>query len=96
MFRIDFNSTVKAKLENTLPHLLNSIYVYDWDRMGELEIEHHNERDRSWVVKPDPDSVASIALRKTDLKNFMINNEGNLYNNLFFKVTEFDFTKFPF
>ena len=81
---------MKASLQNTLPELLESIYLYDWDRMGELEIEGHDDQDRSWVVKPDPDSVASVALRKTDLKNFMINNEGNLYNNLFFKVTEFD------
>ena len=93
VLRIDFNSTVKSKLENTLPQLLNSIYDYDWDRQDELEFGD-NERDRSWAVKPDPESVASIALRKTDLKNFMINNEGNLYNNLFFKVKEFDFMEF--
>ena len=31
-------------------------------------------------------NVASIALRKTDLWNFALFHEGNLHNNLFFKV----------
>ena len=33
-----------------------------------------------------PNSLANIALRKTDMTNFALNNEGNHYNNLFYKV----------
>ena len=40
----------------------------------------------AWMVDFSPSSVANIALRKTDLINFAAANEGNLYNNLFFKV----------
>ena len=32
------------------------------------------------------DSVVNLALRKTDVLNFAAFNEGNLYNNLFYKV----------
>ena len=38
------------------------------------------------MVDFSPNSVANIALRKTDVINFAAANEGNLYNNLFFKV----------
>lgn len=44
-------------------------------------------RDFRWITDFDNlDSVANIALRKTDLINFATFNEGDLYNNLFFKV----------
>ena len=33
-------------------------------------------------------NVANIALRKTDLWNFALFHEGNLHNNLFFKVRD--------
>ena len=85
MFRIDFNDTVKSQLSKTMPHLFKSIHEVDRERYEELETW---PEDMSWVVKSAPDdSLANLALRKTDLRNFMINNEGNLYNNLFFKVT---------
>lgn len=40
-----------------------------------------------WVIEyDDVDSIANLALRKSDILNFAIFNEGNLYNNLFFKI----------
>ena len=43
--------------------------------------------DFGWVKEyNDVDSIANLALRKTDLLNYAIFNEGNLYNNLFYKV----------
>ena len=51
-----------------------------------------SEKDESlydnygWMVDFSPSSVANMALRKTDRINFAAANEGNLYNNLFFKV----------
>lgn len=35
------------------------------------------------------DSVANMALRKTDLRSFAFFREGNLLNNLFYKVLLF-------
>ena len=46
-----------------------------------------NNRDFEWITDFDNlDSVANVALRKTDLINFATFNEGDLHNNLFFKV----------
>ena len=60
------------------------LYEVPKSRKEDLEtvVEHMR-----WVVDISPDSVANLALRKLDLDNFIHNNEGNLYNNLFFKVT---------
>ena len=84
MFRIEFDDTVTNQLENTMHHLLKSVYEVPKERMEELGDEYGEMR---WVVDFTPESVANLALRKTDLDNFIYNNEGNLYNNLFYKVT---------
>ena len=42
--------------------------------------------DNGWIMDFTPNSLANIALRKTDMTNFALNNEGNHYNNLFYKV----------
>ena len=43
----------------------------------------------AWMVDFSLDSVANVNLRKTDVKNFATYNEGDLYNNLFYKVCMF-------
>ena len=43
-------------------------------------------RELGWVLDFSLDSVVNVNLRKTDLENFAVFNEGNLYNNLFYKV----------
>ena len=59
--------------------------LYEVPKMRKDELEN-DPSHMKWVVDSTPDSVANLALRKVDLDNFMFNNEGNLYNNLFFKV----------
>ena len=39
-----------------------------------------------WVVDFSPDNVANTALRKEELLDFALFNEGNVYNKLFYKV----------
>ena len=83
-FRIEFDDTVRNQLNKTLPHLLKSIHEVEQGRLEELETR---PGDMYWVVESDiSESLAYLALRKTDLPNFLLNNEGNLYNNLFYKV----------
>ena len=43
-------------------------------------------KDLGWIVDFSLDSVVNLNLRKTDKENFAVFNEGNLYNNLFYKV----------
>ena len=43
-------------------------------------------KDLGWIVDFSLDSVVNLNLRKTDKANFAVFNEGNLYNNLFYKV----------
>ena len=50
-----------------------------WD----IEWDH---RGLGWMVDFGPDSVLSLRLRKSDMLNFALNNEGNLYNNLINKA----------
>ena len=45
-----------------------------------------DSRDLGWIVDFSLDSVVNLNLRKTDKENFAVFNEGNLYNNLFYKV----------
>ena len=45
-----------------------------------------SSKDFGWVMDFSPKSIANIALRKTDMASFAVDNEGNLFNNLFYKV----------
>ena len=69
---------MKSKLSQTLKDMRSKLFESQRDPFlyGEY----------GWMVDFSPDSVANIALRKTDVINFAAANEGNLYNNLFFKV----------
>ena len=40
----------------------------------------------NWMVDFEPDSVLNMKLRKKDVTNYALNNEGNIYNNLINKV----------
>ena len=45
------------------------------------------DMELGWITDfENVNSVANVALRKTDLQNFANSNEGDLFNNLFFKV----------
>ena len=41
-----------------------------------------------WVVDFSPDNVINTALRKEELMDFALFNEGNVYNKLFYKVRQ--------
>ena len=45
-----------------------------------------DSRGLGWILDFSLDSVVNLNLRKTDKENFAVFNEGNLYNNLFYKV----------
>ena len=79
--RIEFDSKVKNSLKQTLADMRIKLYESQKDE------ELYN--DFGWMVDFSPSSVANMALRKTDPINFAAANEGNLYNNLFFKVRLF-------
>ena len=58
-------------------------------KLFESQRDEWEYNDFGWMVDFSPSSVANMALRKTDPLNFAAANEGNLYNNLFFKVSLF-------
>ena len=39
-----------------------------------------------WMLDFSPDSIINTALRKENLMEFAMFNEGNVYNKIFFKV----------
>ena len=47
----------------------------------------NDEGNIDWIVDFSVDSVVNMGLRKGDLKNFAALHEGNLYNNLFFRLS---------
>ena len=75
---MDFDGKVKSKLSLTLEDMRSKLF--------ESQKDPFLYGQYAWMVDFSPNSVANIALRKTDLINFAAANEGNLYNNLFFKV----------
>ena len=77
--RIEFDQSVKSKLRLTLEDMRKKLF--------ESQRDDGMYNDNRWMVDFSPSSVANMALRKTDVINFAAANEGNLYNNLFFKVS---------
>ena len=70
---------MKSKLSLTLEDMRSKLF--------ESRKDPYLYGDYAWMVDFSPSSVANMALRKTDVINFAAANEGNLYNNLFFKVS---------
>ena len=57
--------------------------------MADDREDTESSAELAWMVDFSLDSVANVNLRKTDVKNFATYNEGDLYNNLFYKVCTF-------
>ena len=76
--RIEFDQSVKSKLRLTLEDMRKKLF--------ESQRDDGMYNDNRWMVDFSPSSVVNMALRRTDTINFAAANEGNLYNNLFFKV----------
>ena len=68
---MEWDESVRGKLSLTLQDMRDKLWQFE---------------DYGWMVDFTTSSVANMALRKTDTVNFAAANEGNLYNNLFFKV----------
>ena len=85
---IDFDEKVKAKLPNTLKDMKEKL----WSVPEKRDLD--NYKNRQWITdfggddggERLADSVANLALRKTDFLNFALFREGNMLNNLFYKV----------
>ena len=71
-----------SKLPQTLADMKKGLYQIPRSRK---DVPTSN-LDYGWIMDFTPNSIANIALRKTDMTNFALNNEGNHYNNLFYKV----------
>ena len=50
------------------------------------DIERFRLDNYGWMVDFEPDGIINIQLRKTDITNFALNNEGNIYNNIINQV----------
>ena len=82
-FRIDFDDDVKAMLPETMLDMKRALFEVPYWRD---EVADYS--DLGWTSDFAVDSVTNMRLRKSDLLNFAVFNEGNLYNSLFFKVDE--------
>ena len=78
--RIEFDDDIQSKLTKTIEDMKKNLWKVPESR---TDIE---EKDSVWMVERDNNSPGSVALRKTDLRNFAMNFEGNLPNNMFYKV----------
>ena len=45
----------------------------------------------AWMMDDSVDSFVNLELRKTDMEGYIFGQEGNLWNNLIFKVVPFNF-----
>ena len=81
-----FDENIKSKL----PEMINNLKT----KLFDVPIGRQNQNDEAydqiyfgWVVDFSPDNVINTALRKEELKDFALFNEGNVYNKLFYKVS---------
>ena len=82
--RIEFDEEVQGKLNNTMNHMKERLL-----RKSQRTWRHIDEDlygGLNWMVDFGPDSVVNMKLRKKDVTNYALNNEGNIYNSLINKV----------
>ena len=76
-------------------HLKAKLFEVPTGRINQLDEAYAQERF-GWVVDFSPDNVVNTALRKEELLDFALFNEGNVYNKLFYKVQCTYFLHFSF
>ena len=81
-YRIHFDDAIKSKLPLTLADMRKVLFEVPSSRNDVPK----STRDKGWIMDFKPNSIANIALRKTDMSSFAVGNEGNHFNNLFYKV----------
>ena len=60
--------------------------IYEVPYVRSYEDETSDLVSLGWMLDFSPDSVINTALRKENLMDFAMFNEGNVYNKIFFKV----------
>ena len=60
--------------------------IYDVPNARSYEDETSDLGYLGWMLDFSPDSIINTALRKENILDFAMFNEGNVYNNVFFKV----------
>ena len=60
--------------------------VYEVPYSRSYEDETSDLVSLGWMLDFSPDSIINTALRKENLMDFAMFNEGNVYNKIFFKV----------
>ena len=76
-------------------HLKAKLFEVPTGRINQLD-EAYAQEGFGWVVDFSPDNVVNTALRKEELLDFALFNEGNVYNKLFYKVQCTYFLHFSF
>ena len=66
--------------------LKTKLHEVPYSRTGENE--YYDMYSLGWMLDFSPDSVLNTALRKENILDFAMFNEGNIYNNIFFKVQQ--------
>ena len=80
-----FDENIKSKLPEMMKDLKTKLFGITTGRANQLD-EAYDLNYFGWVVDFSPDNVINTALRKEELMDFALFNEGNVYNKLFYKV----------
>ena len=83
--RFKFDENIKSKLPEMMKDLKTKLFGITTGRANQLD-EAYDLNYFGWVVDFSPDNVINTALRKEELMDFALFNEGNVYNKLFYKV----------
>ena len=86
MNMIDFDDKVKGLLPETIKEMKKKMFqVYESElKQGDIPFKL---REFGWIADFGVDGLVNLALRKSEAKYFAVPFEGNLYNNLFEKVS---------
>ena len=84
VYRIQYDDKIKNKLPKMIADLRRAFFEVPF--MKDYSDKTEKYEKLGWMVDFSPDSAVNMALRKTDLQNFAMFSEGNVFNNLFFKV----------
>ena len=82
-YRLEPGEELRSQIPKTLVDMKRKV----WSVADNRDDVEYDDMELGWITDSDNvDSVNNVNLRKTDLLNFAIFNEGDLFNNLFFKV----------
>ena len=79
------DDNIKSKLPEMFSNLKTKLFSVPTGRLNQND-EAYQMDNLGWTVDFSPDNVVNTALRKEELLDFALFNEGNVYNKLFYKV----------